>query len=106
MHFGLSSMEPWAFALGKPKLVIHNLETLTEAEDILIDYTAQSKNYFHISETSAGNVKYSWSINYLLLLHDGNLINHALLLLYNIIRFIGQILIILLLARDFLWRGR
>ena len=99
-------MGRWAFALRNPEQVLHNLETLTKAEDILIEYTAQSKNYFYISETSAGNVKYSWSINYLLLLHEGNFINQAFLLLYNIVRFIGQIFIILLLARDFVWRGK
>ena len=71
-----------------------------------IHYRQLISDILHISEAAAGNVKYSWSIKYLLLLHESSRINHSVLLLYNIARFIGQVVIILLLVGDSVWAGR
>ena len=61
------------------------------------------------SEISSGNMKYSWSIQYLLTgvrPEDGISINHYILFLYNAIRLIVQMITISLIIYAFACCGR
>lgn len=65
--------------------------------------------HFHFLEPGAGNMKYSWSIQYLLIdvrPVDGVSINRCILFLYNAIRLIEQIITISLIIYAFACCGR
>ena len=61
------------------------------------------------SELVAGNMKYSWSIDYLLIEvkpADGFIINHCILFMYHAIRLIEDVITILVIIYAFTCCGR